>query len=138
MVFLKVKNIFPIIDHKTFQLLNHFLVRTCTVINRRFSWRSKGMREKIIKTPFPSGNSFTPKMIYDYGEINIKFYGFCLRQYYISFIHRNVVNSYIVYQLDTWLKYLNRDIRLVNCSFGAARLTKNSRPAKYRYSGHGI
>ena len=70
MVFLKFKNIFPIIDHKTFQLLNHFLVRTCTVINRRFSWRSKGMTENIIKTPFPSGNSFAPKLIYDYGEIN--------------------------------------------------------------------
>ena len=45
-------------------------VRTCTVINRRFSWRSKGMTENIIKTPFPSGNSFAPKLIYDYGEIN--------------------------------------------------------------------
>ena len=28
------------------------------------------MTENIIKTPFPSGNSFAPKLIYDYGEIN--------------------------------------------------------------------
>ena len=41
----------------------------------------------------------------------------------MAFIHRNVVNSYISYKLDTWSRDLNADFTLGNCLFGAVKLT---------------
>ena len=74
---------------------------TCTASKIISSWLSEGMLEKIIKIPFISDNCFAPEMIYDYGEISIKFDEIFLRQDSICFIHGNVVSIYIVYQLDT-------------------------------------
>ena len=56
----------------------------------------------------------------------------------MSFLHKNVVNLYIIYTLDTWSKDLNTDFTLGNCLFGAVKLTKNFEPDKYKYSGYGI
>ena len=43
-----------------------------------------------------------------------------------------------MYTLDTWSKDLNTDFRLGNCLFGAVKLTKNTDPDKWKYSGYGI
>ena len=56
----------------------------------------------------------------------------------MSFIHRNIINIYISYELDTWPIDLNSDFMLANCLFGALKLTKNTDPDKYGYSGSGI
>ena len=44
----------------------------------------------------------------------------------------------IVYELDRWSQDLNAECTLKNCLFGAAKLTKNTDPDKYPYSGYGI
>ena len=54
------------------------------------------------------------------------------------FIHGNVVNFFIVYELDIWSRHLHSDFALSNCLFGAAKLTKNSDPDKYTYLGCGV
>ena len=54
------------------------------------------------------------------------------------FLHKNVVNSYVSYELDTWSRDLNTDFTLGNCLFGAVKLTKNADPDNYKYSSYGI
>ena len=54
----------------------------------------------------------------------------------MSFLHNNVVNSYISCELNKW--DLNTDFILGNCLFGAVKLAKNADTDKYKYSGYGI
>ena len=48
------------------------------------------------------------------------------------------MNLFIVYKLDTWLRYLNANFTLDDCLFGAVKLTKNTNPHKYGDSAYGI
>ena len=52
--------------------------------------------------------------------------------------HRNVGNLFIVYELDTWSRYLNTQFTLGDCLFGPVKVTKNAEPSKYGYIGYGI
>ena len=44
----------------------------------------------------------------------------------------------IVYELDTCSRDLNQKFTLSNLLLGAVKLTKNSNPEKFGYSGYGI
>ena len=68
----------------------------------------------------------------------LEFKGICLKQDNVYFLHKKVVNLYISYQLDTWSKVLSKDFTLGNCLFGVVKLTKNTDPDKYKYSGYGL
>ena len=71
-------------------------------------------------------------------RIRVKFKGSCLKQEGVTFIPRNVVNLFIVYESNTWSRNLNADFTLKDRLFGAVKLTKNADPEKYSYSGFGI
>ena len=71
-------------------------------------------------------------------RIRKEFKGSCLKQGKVTFTPRNVVNLFIVYELDTWLQDLNTDFTVKDCLFGAARLITNPDPDKHFYSGYGI
>ena len=77
-------------------------------------------------------------MIDNYQLSRVGLKGIYLKQDSVSFLHKKVVNLYISYKLDTCSKDLNKDFRLGNCLFGAAKLTENAGPYKYKYSGYGI
>ena len=62
----------------------------------------------------------------------------CLKQDKASFIHRNMVNLLIVYELDTCSRGLNTKFTLSDCLFRAVKLTKNADSDKFRYSDYGI
>ena len=51
--------------------------------------------------------------------------------------HKSVVNLYISYKLDKWSKDLDTDFTLGSCLFGAVKLSKDTDPDKYEYSGYG-
>ena len=51
---------------------------------------------------------------------------------------KKVINLYIFYILNLWLRNLNTDFTLKNCLFGSVKLTKNTDPDKYKYNGYGI
>ena len=53
-------------------------------------------------------------------------------------IPKKVINLYISYTLNPWLRNLNIDFTLKNCLFGSVKLTKNADPDKYKYSGYEI
>ena len=49
----------------------------------------------------------------------------------ISVTHRNIVNVFIVYEIDTWSRDLNIDFIKSDCLFEAVKLTMNADPDKY-------
>ena len=76
-------------------------------------WQSKGMSEESITPPSTTNNSFDTEIIYNYGKRKAKIKGICLKQETVSFIHGNVVNLNISYELDTLSRDLNTDFALV-------------------------
>ena len=58
--------------------------------------------------------------------------------YKAPFTPNNVVNLYIVYELNIWSQDLNDEFTLKDCFFRAVKLTKNAIPNKYSYLGYGI
>ena len=71
-------------------------------------------------------------------RIKLEFKGSCLKQNKEPFVPNNVVNLYIVYELNTWSQDLNAEFMLKDCLFGTVKITKNANPNKYSYSGYGI
>ena len=89
---------------------------------------------KAIST---TDNSLHPTLNYYGTKIRAKFTGDCLEQQKITYNHRKVVNTYIVYSLSaSSSKYSDPTIK--NCLFGVVTLTKNADIDKYGYSGYGI
>ena len=62
---------------------------------KTYSLKSNGIPEESNKNTSTRDNSFVPKWIYGYQLPRVKFNGNSLRQYIVSFIHKNVVNLYI-------------------------------------------
>ena len=71
-------------------------------------------------------------------RIRLKFKGSLLKQCKVAFTPNNVVNLFIVYELDTRSRNLNTDFTLKDCLFGSVKLTKNADLDKYNYSGYSI
>ena len=73
----------------------------------------KGLSKESIKTPATSNYSFTSKLAHIQNITKgLKLEGGCLKHDKVSFAHRNVVNVFIVYKLDTSSRYLNTYSRL--------------------------
>ena len=71
-------------------------------------------------------------------RIRLRFEGSCLKQEDTApFTLSNVVNLFIVYELDSCPSDLNTDFTLGGCLFGCVKLTKNVDPGKYSYSDYG-
>ena len=71
-------------------------------------------------------------------RIRLQFKEGCLKQDKVPFTPNNVVNLYIVYELNIWSQDLNAEFTLKGCFFWAVKLTKNAIPNKYSYLGYGI
>ena len=113
--------------------------QTFTGTDKFFARKSKVLLKESIKTPTISDNSFALRLAFIYNRrIGIKFKENCFIQDNISFTYRTLVNSFIVYKLNTWSRDLNTDFTLGDCSFGAVKLPKNGDLDKYRYGGFGI
>ena len=70
--------------------------------------------------------------------MRVEFKGSCLKLDKASFILSNLVNLFIVYELDRWSQELNTDSTLKFCLFGAVELTKNCDSDKQSYPEYGI
>ena len=101
------------------------------------SWKSKELSTESIKPPATSDNSLTSSLSYYGTKTRIKSTESCLKQSNISYIHRKVVNIYLVYKLGASSSRVN-DPTLKNCLFGAVTLTKNADIDKYGYFGYEI
>ena len=99
-------------------------------------WKSNGMSEENIENISKSDRNFAPTFLDHHLLPDINFNGHCL----INNIHilKKVINIYIFYTLNPWLRNLNTDFTLNNCLFGSVKLTKNADPDKYKYNGSDI
>ena len=100
-------------------------------------WKSNGMPEENIKNITKSDRNFAPIFVNHHILPDINFSGHCLINNDIS-IPKKIINLYIFYALNLWLRKLNTSFILNDCLFGSVKLTKNADLDKYKYSGRGI
>ena len=55
-----------------------------------------------------------------------------------AMMDHKIVNVYIVYDLDDWLKNYLRNFTLKNCLFRVSNIVKSNDKEKYAHSGQGI
>ena len=102
------------------------------------SWISKGLSNESIKPPSAPNNFLTPWLNYLGIKTTVKLSGSCLKQDKVPSNHGNIINIYIVYEINKKYNTVISDPTLENCLFGAVTLTKNADIDKYGYSGYGI
>ena len=87
-----------------------------------------------------ANKSISPKLVWmNNSRIRLKFKGSCLKQENkAAFTPKNVVNLFIVYELDIWSQDLNTEFALNDCLLGNIKITKNADFDKYSSSGYGI
>ena len=86
------------------------------------------MSEENIENITKSDSNFAPTFANSGILPEINFNGPCLINN--IYIPRKIMNMYISYTLNPWLRNLNTDFTLNNCLFGSAKLTKNADPGK--------
>ena len=82
-----------------------------------------------------------PQKVYIYmnnSRLRPELRGRCLKQSKVIFTTNNVVNLFIVYELDRWSQDLNTGFTLKDSLFGSVKLNKNADPHKYEYSSYDI
>ena len=95
------------------------------------SWKSRGLND--IKIEFIKTNNYllNPRGDhYDMSRIRIKFDGSFLNRFPPTFLHRDIVNIYIVYEITNYFNDCNY-ATLENCLFGSVKLTQNADIDKY-------
>ena len=74
--------------------------------------------KELIKSLASNSQGKTPKSTLIYNvKIALELKGSCLKQDNATFTHRNDVNLFIVYKLDTWSRDLTTKFRLDNSFF---------------------
>ena len=96
-------------------------------------WKCNGMSEENIENIDKSDSNFVPPSVDHHVLSDINFNGYCLINNNI-YISKKVINLYISYILDPWLRNLNKDFTFNNRLFGSVKLTKNADPDEYKYS----
>ena len=75
--------------------------------------KSRGVLQKYHKKDYKYAqfkHYCCSKVTADHQFNRVKFKGIALKEDSVSFLHKEVVNLYISYQLDTWSKDLNADL----------------------------
>ena len=96
------------------------------------AWKSKGLSDESIKHPTTSNNSLAPSLNPLDVRTRVKSDGICLKEDEVTFTHGNLVNIYIVCEINL-LPFRQGDFTLGNSSFGSIRLVKNADKSKCKY-----
>ena len=87
------------------------------------SWQSRRLSNEVISSSGTADKSLYLKLKWYSSGIRVKFKESCLKQYKPTSTSENVVNLFIVYELDAWLRDLNPGFTLKDCLFRAVKLT---------------
>ena len=91
------------------------------------AWESKRLCHKSVKSSAISNNSLTPALNYIDVKTRVKFDGSCLKQENITFTYGNIVNIYIVYEINLFhFEYDDHHV-LKKSLIGPVKLTKNAK-----------
>ena len=96
------------------------------------------MSNESTKPRSAPNNFLAPSLNYLGTKTRVKFSGSCLKQDKVTYNHGNIVNIYIVYEINKKGNTVISDPTLENWLFGAVILTKNDDIEKYKYSSYGI
>ena len=99
-----------------------------------FSWKSNGVYNCKLK---PWYTAFLNSIKLSGYKMGIKFNKDPLPLEQNNYLTK-IVNVYIVYDLDAWLRNPTNNFKFKNCLFGATNIVKNSDKEKYVYSEYGI
>ena len=92
-----------------------------------------------MKPRYTASKNLSPKLVMmNSSKIRLRFTGSCLKQDKATFTPNNIVNLFIVYELNRWSQNLNAKFTLKDCLFGNVKINKNPDPNKYSYSGYRI
>ena len=108
-------------------------VKTATIS----SWKSEGSSDETIESPSTSNIGPVVDFYGGGGKLRVKFIGGYLKHPKVSYIHKTIVNIYIVYELGASSSN-NNDPTLKNCLFGVITLTKDTDIDKCGYFGYRI
>ena len=95
----------------------------------------KRLFDESIKPPAASNNSRATPLNHINIKLRVKLDGHCLKEKKVTFTHKQVVDIYVVYEINLWPFTFAKNFALVNSSFGAVELTKNTDFDKYKYFG---
>ena len=90
------------------------------------------MSEENIENITKSDSNFAPTFLDHHLLPDINFNGHCLINNIP--ILKKVINIYIFYTLNPWLRNLNTDFTLNNCLFGSVKLTTNANLDKCKHA----
>ena len=122
-----VQHTLLIMDHK---IVYYFKQFTALLEYQFVILKNHSMKIQRIAFPNTAGNNHTSKLKwFNNSKIEVEFIGSCLKQNKKTLSHGNVLNLFIVYEL-------NSKLTLSNCLFGAINLIKNADLDKYGYSGY--
>ena len=126
-------------NYYIFQTIGKYLKAAYTNnINYILSWQSKGLSNLEINSIKTNNYLLNPCIdCYNMSKIRIKFDGSFLNQFPPTIFDEDIVNIYIVYEINDYYNDSNYPT-LENCLFGSAKLTKNADIDKYGYFGYGI
>ena len=98
------------------------------------------MSNEKFKPLHPSNKRFSPKLVWmNNSRIRLELKESCLKQEdKTAYTPKNVVKFFIVHELDSWPQNFGTDFTLIGSWFRGVKLSKNSDPDKYSYSGYGI
>ena len=114
-------------NYLIFQSMHRYL-KFVTNSQNISSWRPKGWSDKKIKVV----NGLYLSVNHVNEKLRLKFEDSCLAKTKVTYTHKNIVNNYIVYEIDATIK------KLINCLFSAVNFAKNSDINKFGYTGYGI
>ena len=95
------------------------------------------MSDESINAPTTSNTFLDSSLDFVGTKVRIRFSEDCLRQEKITFNHGEIVNIYIVYEIEKSINIRSYPT-LENCLFGSVKLTKHIDVDQYKYSGYGI
>ena len=119
-------------NYYIFQRISKYLkVAYVSNINYVLPWKSKGLSDIKIDSIKTNNYLLNPLIDhYDMSKTRIKFDGSFLNRCPPTFLHRDVVNIYIVYEITDYLNESDYPTT-ENCLLGSVKLTKNADIDKY-------
>ena len=102
-----------------------------------YLWKSKGLSDETITATTTTNYNLSPQLSCFGTKTSVEFKASCLKQDEITFDHRQIINMYIIYEINENFNTSSYPT-LASCLFGALRLNKNTGIDKYKYFGYGI
>ena len=79
-------------------------------------WESKGLSNEKFKPPYTANKILSAKLMWYNSRIKLKFKGSSFKQEdNTAYTPKNMVNLFIVYELDTWSPDLNTEFTIKDC-----------------------